>query len=174
MLQQKSISRALRVVAASTLALGALGLTGCSMLNQFMPSSAPARDAETGEVTEKQDNADVFAIRVGDCVDTNSAGSQISSLPVVPCGEAHSDEAFYAFNIEGDTFPGDDAVTAESLEKCQPEFEAFVGTSYDTSTLDFWPMTPTEGSWAQNDREVVCFVYDPAGDTVGTLKGTQR
>lgn len=174
MIQEKTITRTLRIVAASTLALGALGLTGCSMLNQFMPSSAPSRDAATGEVTEKQDNADVFAIRVGDCVDTNSAGSQISSLPVVPCGESHSDEAFYAYNVEAGDFPGEDVVNAEGMNKCLPEFEAFVGSSYEESTLDFWPMTPTEGSWAQGDREVVCFVYDTAGDTVGSLKGSGR
>lgn len=174
MITEKTITRTLRVVAASTLALGALGLTGCSMLNQFMPSSAPSRDAETGEITEKQDNADVFAIRVGDCVDTNSAGSEISSLPVVPCAESHSDEAFFAYNIDEQSFPGADAINSGAFDKCLPEFEAFVGTSYDETALDFWPMTPTEGSWSQGDREVVCFVFDPAADTVGSLKGSQR
>lgn len=174
MINEKTITRSLRVIAASTLALGALGLTGCSMLNQFMPSSAPSRDAETGEITEKQDNADVFSLRVGDCMDTTNVGSQVSSLPVVPCSESHTDEAYYAFNLSGDTFPGDDAVGAEADARCIAEFEGFVGKSYEETELGYWPFIPTADSWSSGDREVLCLVADPYGETVGSLKGSQR
>jgi len=35
-------------------------------------------------------------------------------------------------------------------------------------------MSPTEGSWSDGDREVLCLVYDPSAETVGSLAGAAR
>ena len=59
-----------RIALALAAMVAAAALSGCSVLDQFLPSSQPVRDAETGELTEEVDNADVFAIRVGDCLNT--------------------------------------------------------------------------------------------------------
>lgn len=171
----RSAGRALRVLAVTALAATALSLSGCSLLNQFTQNSEPLRDAATGEVTEKQDNADVFSLRVGDCVITDGSElGEISGLPVVPCGEAHADEVYFAYDIDASEFPGEEAILAEAEQRCVPKFESFVGTRYQESVLDYWPMYPTEGSWSQGDREVLCLVYDPAADTVGSLAGAAR
>ena len=167
--------RVLRVLAVSALAFAALGLTGCSALNQFLPSSQPSRDANTGEVVEKQDNADVFSLRVGDCVDTDSSMSgEISGLPMIPCDQSHTDEVYFSYMVESEEFPGEDAIIAEAEQKCVPAFETFIGIGYQDSVLEYWPMYPTEGSWSDGDREVLCLAYDPAAATVGTLKGAAR
>lgn len=173
--KSQAASRALRVIAGSALAFTALGLTGCSALKQFLPSSQPARDAGTGEIVEKQDNADVFSLRVGDCVDTDSSMSgEISSLPAIPCDQSHTDEVYFSYMIDGEEFPGEDAIIAEAEQKCVPAFETFVGIGYQDSALEYWPMYPSEGSWSDGDREVLCLAYDPSAATVGSLAGAAR
>lgn len=173
--KSQAASRALRVIAGSALAFTALGLTGCSALNQFLPSSQPARDAGTGEIVEKQDNADVFSLRVGDCVDTDSSMSgEISSLPAIPCDQSHTDEVYFSYMIDGEEFRGEDAIIAEAEQKCVPAFETFVGIGYQDSVLEYWPMYPSEGSWSDGDREVLCLAYDPSAATVGSLAGAAR
>ena len=51
--------------------------------------------------------------------------------------------------------------------------ERYVGRDYESSALDVVTMYPTQESWAQNDREVVCALYDMSGEKlVGSVKGT--
>jgi hypothetical protein len=65
-----------------------------------------------------------------------------------------------------------DAVNTQADELCFAEFESFVGLPYEESVLmlNIWIIeTSTE-----NDTLVVCMVYDPAGDTTGTLADANR
>ncbi|MDQ2697419.1 MAG: hypothetical protein M3Y46_01355, partial [Actinomycetota bacterium] len=91
------MTRARIALAVAVLATSA-ALGGCSVLNQFLPSSQPVRDAETGEVTEEVENGDVFSIRVGDCLNTADldATDEISDVPIVPCDQPHDDEVYFA------------------------------------------------------------------------------
>lgn len=166
--------RTLLIVPALVVSLSAL--TGCSALSALTGgNSAPVRDAESGDIVEENTNADVFSLRVGDCLDTDeSMGDETMSVPVVPCSEPHADEIYYSFDITEPTYPGNDEVIRIADEGCYAEFEGFVGTPYADSQIDYWPMYPTEGSWKNGDREVLCMVWDPAGDTVGTLGGSGR
>ncbi len=168
--------RSARLLAVCALTLGLLGgATGCSLLNQLVPGSAPVRDAETGQITEGNTNAEVFSIRVGDCLNTDDTMSgEISSVPVVPCDQPHADEVFLAYDLEDAEFPGTDEVANAAYERCAMEFEAFVGIPYAESVLDVWPMYPTLNSWNDGDREVLCVVYDPAARTIGSLAGAAR
>lgn len=168
---RRRLALAAFVVAAST------ALSGCGMLQQFIPTSQPVRDAGTGEVTEQIENGDVFAIRVGDCLNSTESGAtgeEISSVPIVPCAEAHDDEVFSAFQMDDGEFPGDDATVEQAGEACMREFDTFIGLSYQESELDFWPMTPTAASWDGGDREVLCIAFDPAGKVTGTLEAAAR
>lgn len=42
---------------------------------------------------------------------------------------------------------------------------------YD-GTLNFGSFAPTEESWGEGDREILCYAYDTQGPTTGTLKGS--
>lgn len=164
-----------RPIALAMLALVAgLTLSGCSLLNSVLPSSEPVRDADSGEITEGQDRADVFQIRVGDCLNTSTLSDEVNAVPVVPCAESHEDEVYFAFDLDEGDFPGEDVIDAKSDEMCTPEFASFIGMSYEESTLDWYPFTPTAGSWSDGDREILCVAYDPAGMTTGTLAGAAR
>ncbi len=166
--------KGVRLLVAAMAIGGALTLGGCAVLQDFLGGSDPVRDEETGEVIESNDNADVFAIRVGDCLNTSELGEDISSVPVVPCGDPHEDEVFHSFDLVDGEFPGDDAINAQVEPICIAEFGDFIGLPYDESVLGLFPMYPTAESWATGDREVLCIAFDPDQLTTGTLEGSAR
>lgn len=159
-------------VAAAT-ALG-LSLSGCSVLSDVLGRAPEAvRDAETQEIIDAG-QADVFSIKVGDCLN-EADGETVSAVPVVPCGEPHDEEAYFEYTFSGDVFPGADAVSEQADEACYGAFAGFVGLAYEESALDYFPYIPTEESWnGLNDRVVTCMVYDPAAQSTGTLSGAAR
>jgi len=166
---------ALRVGVAAVALLATVGLGGCSVLSNFLPSSQPVRDAESGKITEQVDNADVFSLRVGDCLNSAAlTAEELTSIPVVPCDLAHDDEVFHSLTLDEAAYPGDDEIARIADVACRSPFREFVGVSFDQSALDFWPMTPTSSSWANGDREVLCIAFDPAGKVTGSLAGAAR
>ena len=119
---------------------------------------------------------DVFDLQVGDCFDDGDAYSdEISTLPAVPCNEPHDNEAYAAFNVSLDSYPGDIAMWEMANEECYNRFESFVGRDYESSRYDYFTLHPTSQSWAQNDREVVCAIYDmDLRKLTGSVRGTKK
>lgn len=164
-------------LAASGLVLiGMMTLTSCAGASFPTSGAEPVRDESSGEITESNESVDVFSIRVGDCLNTTEMAeeTELQSVPVVPCEEEHEDEIYYGFDTTASEYPGTEALQAEADETCIAEFASFVGLSYEESTLEYWPMYPSEGSWAEGDREILCMIYDPAALVTGTLAGAAR
>lgn len=105
-------------------------------------------------------DGNVFELAVGDCFDTAAAGGEVSDVPIVDCSEPHDNEVFHTFEVEDGDYPGNEALVARAEEECIPAFADYVGTDYASSRLDIFPITPTEGSWSDGDREVICALYD--------------
>ncbi|PJJ72796.1 putative regulator of septum formation [Diaminobutyricimonas aerilata] len=171
-----------RTLAVAAIALAGVTLSGCSLLSQFGGAgSAPQRD-EQNQVTEAQDDADVFAIMVGDCLnDGEQTDTEVMTLPIVPCDEEHDSEAFHSEDLPDGEYPGQEAVAASAEEICAAQFPAFAGIAFEESTLNFGYYSPTQESWEQrDDREILCTIYalDPeTGEpvrTTGTLEGAAR
>ena len=118
-------------------------------------------------------NIDAFKIRVGDCFDDSSSfADEITSLPGVPCSEPHDNEAYAVVNLTIATYPKDEVMMELANKSCRDRFESFVGRDYESSSLEIFTIYPTVESWAQNDREVVCAVYEMnANKLEGTVKG---
>jgi hypothetical protein len=59
------------------------------------------------------------------------------------------------------------------MERCLDRFQPFVGRDYESSSLDIVTLYPTPESWKlENDREVVCAVFDiDANKLVGGVQG---
>jgi len=135
------------------------------------PEPAESTPSENGEINSVD-------LSVGDCLATRPGadGSDlIENVTVVDCSQPHAAEVYAQFALPDGDFPGDDAVQASAQERCVPEFEAFVGVSFDVSELDIEPIKPSARSWGQGDRDVVCLVIDPASPTVsGSLEGANR
>ena len=161
-----------RTVAVALLAIAALSLSGCSVFNQL--SNTTQRDA-SGTPTAANTDADVFTIRVGDCLDDASSNGTVTTAPIVPCDTPHDSEAYASIKMTDGAFPGDAAVTSQANEGCADAFPAFVGISYDDSDLSISYYFPTKESWDGNhDREILCTIYDDGTKTTGTLKDAKR
>lgn len=155
--------------------LAAVSLSGCSLLQGSGGGETVARDAETQEITEAG-TADVFKLKVGDCFDDGDlTGQEVSDVAAVPCAQPHDNEVYYEFTMSGEEWPGEEAIGAAVDEQCAPQFDTFVGLSFEESVLKWFPLTPTEGSWTQlNDRVVQCVVYENGVRVEGTLAGAAR
>ena len=119
---------------------------------------------------------DAFKMRVGDCFDDGSTfvddNPDISSVPGVPCSKPHDNEVYAVFDVSAPSFPGD-GMADMAHEGCVARFESFVGKDYESSSLDIATLYPSHESWnGQNDREVICAVYDiDAKKLAGSVKG---
>lgn len=168
-----------RLLAAAACGAALLMLSGCGQLSQVLggagSADAPIRDAQTEEIVESSD-ADVFTLKVGDCFnDEATTSTEVSSVPTVPCSEAHDNELYFEFELPAGDYPGQTEVDAEADQRCLNEFASFIGTAYEASALDFWYLTPTQAGWEQiDDRVVQCAVWDPSAQTVGSLGGSGR
>lgn len=154
-------------IAAVAAASAVLLLGSCSLLS----SDAP-RD-ESGQVTEAT-NISVFSLQNGDCFDAASMGTgEVNTVQVIPCDEPHDSEIFAEKNLTGSSFPGDTQIREEADEFCYGEFEPFMGISYEESEHFFYSLTPTEGSWDQdNDRLIQCIVESSSGNISESMKGS--
>ncbi|MDJ1372000.1 septum formation family protein [Gulosibacter molinativorax] len=136
---------------------------------------------ETEEAFQEPDDADVFNLTVGDCItDTDMAGTELQTVPTVPCSQPHTFEVFHDFEITTSTFPGPDSDELMNIvsDGCLGDaFTQFVGVEYNSSTLGVMYLSPTQGSWDQGDRLVSCMVYEGEGSgnvTTGTLEGSSK
>lgn len=168
-LSEKLWGRALTV---AIVAVAGLGLTSCSLLNQV--TNTTERD-DDGQVVEGNDDADAFSIQVGDCLNDASLSGTVTTVPIVPCSEPHDSEAYYADDLPPGDFPGDEEIKAAADELCYGAYEPFVGIPYEESSLEFSYYMPTGDSWANlDDREILCVIYDPAGQVTGSLANAAK
>lgn len=119
---------------------------------------------------------DVFSLAVGDCFDDPGSGEgQVSSVPLVDCAEPHDNEVFAVFDLPDGPFPGNAEVQEAADLGCVERFASFVGTDYAVSELFLSSLSPTQASWdGRDDREVICFLYEPGVRLVGSERGSGR
>jgi hypothetical protein len=135
----------------------------------------PERDPESGELVESTE-LDVFDLRVGDCLDGFADDTQISKVQALPCSEQHTDEIMAAVDVsdEEEEYPGAEAMQERADGACYQAFEEYVGVPWDDSQLDYGFLAPTEESWAEGDRQILCTVGDPNQAVTGTLRDANR
>ncbi len=137
-----------------------------------MPLDQPIRD-DDGVIIEANPSTDPFALVVGDCLDDGEvaadAGTEVQSLPTVPCDGPHDSEVIASITLRGTAYPGADAITAEADASCIAALEERVAMPYLETPYDVSYYAPTEQSWSEGDREILCVAYDPAGPLTGPL-----
>lgn len=118
----------------------------------------------------------MFSLPVGTCFDDQGEASEVSSVPEVDCAEPHDNEVFALIDYsETDVYPGAIAMNDIGTDLCIDQFEGYVGLDYNSSELAVFSIYPTEGSWADGDREVICALYDGDLDKLtGSMQGAAR
>lgn len=129
----------------------------------FFTSLDDANRDVSGEIVSGGD-LDVMNVQPGDCFDDPGSGDEVVfQLEAVPCSEPHDNEVFAVESVSGafgSEYPGRQSLEEHAYEVCSgPVFDSYVGTSYLDSSLDVFTLTPTDDSWSQGDRDVVCVLY---------------
>ena len=102
----------------------------------------------------------------------DSISDEVSDLPGVPCSEPHDYETYAVFDVSMDSYPSEEEMAELAYDSCIKRFDSFVGLEYESSVLEVITMYPTTESWRQNDREIVCALYDMNEEKlVGSTKG---
>ncbi|CAN5809917.1 hypothetical protein BH18ACT6_BH18ACT6_06750 [soil metagenome] len=117
----------------------------------------------------------VFSLPVGTCFDDQS-GDEISSVPEVECSEPHDNEVFALIDYtETDVYPGPEEISDIGTNVCVEQFEAYVGIDYLSSALEVFSIYPSEDSWADGDRELICVLYNvDLSKLTGSMEGAAR
>lgn len=148
-----------RAIATVTLALAAFMLSGCAIISGALNGG----------------KADVFTIKVGDCLNDKAGSTDVKEVPLVDCDKPHDSEVYASIILDDGDYPGKPAVVAEADSSCYAAFETFTGVAWDHSKYNFAPMYPTEESWAVGDREVLCrIVLADKDGTIHQVTGTLK
>ncbi|HZM29883.1 MAG TPA: septum formation family protein [Acidimicrobiales bacterium] len=133
-----------------------------------------AGDGSAETTSPEAEDETVFALEVGDCLASDPTGETVSEVPMVDCAEPHVSEVFHTTAIDAEELPSAADIEGIVQEECFAQFESFVGMAYEESALEITFLQPSDESWEQGDRELVCMITDPAGQTSGTLEGANR
>jgi hypothetical protein len=124
--------------------------------------------------------AEIPDLRVGDCIDTSATSGQTTlyRIPVVPCSTAHGGEIYAETTAPDNLAEEGSAPTQQALwdaadAYCYPQFARFVGLRWAESELLYWPIAPSEASWADGDRRILC-VVESERPVRGSLDGAER
>jgi len=129
--------------------------------------------ASAGLLTACNDKKVAATGDVGDCVQQSElTGSEIGHIDTVDCSTAHYAELIGKFDLPDGDFPGADAIGTQSEQGCEDRFQDYVGIDYASSKYYLSPVTPTEQTWNDaDDREVLCYAYDPSSTITGSIQG---
>lgn len=109
----------------------------------------------------------VFQLAEGMCFDEPEAAAQthMVEVVVVDCDQPHAREVYARFDLAEvfTHFPGAAVVEDAATQRCAQAFEDYVGERYPASDLFARLVMPTEDTWEQRDRSVVCYLFDPRG-----------
>lgn len=157
-------------------ALDTTTTTAADVAESTTTTAADVAESTTSTTATSSGTQSVFDLNVGECYLQLPDADEIETVEAISCDAPHGIEIYELFDIDLPEFDAD-AVGDQAAEGCLAAFEPYAGISYEESWYDFDGLLPTAGSWAQGDREVVCFLF-PYGDditeSVGSARGTAR
>ena len=116
----------------------------------------------------------VLSLETGQCLDAPS-GETVTDVELRPCTSAHSLEVVGTFDLDGDTLPPEEELTATAQERCSQAFADYVGIDVEESGLDLTWLAPTSQSWnASGDRTVACLAGADTDSLTSSVKGSRR
>lgn len=173
------IRRSHRSLIRSCLLLALVAVAGCDAATEVpTPSGVPsvgsslepslaASTSASPSTSAVPAETSVLDLEVGDCFSVES--DEIATVVVVGCETPHEYEVFAVLDHEAVAdapYPGDAKLVEYADAACRPSFEEFVGHDYQTSIWYITSLPPTEPTWAEGDREIVC--------TLNQLDATQE
>lgn len=131
-------------------------------------SNAPTRDDHGAVVAPGR--VDVGELTAGDCFD-DPARDTLAALVVLPCDEPHQVEVVGFVELADGDYPGRDRAEELGRAECdgvladylmlEPVPGGAAPTTIDSTDLVQDTFVPTESSWKDGDRTVICLTFLP-------------
>jgi hypothetical protein len=151
-------------------------LCGCAPGTPSAPVASPPSDAASSaspNASATPSAGPVAVLNVGDCTgDIDLTGASMTTVPTLPCTEAHYYEVHASVPVTGDLYPGVEALATQAKTACSASFLGFVGVEAKYSRYSSAYLAPDDASWAvPANRVITCLVGSPDGGLVGSAKG---
>jgi hypothetical protein len=146
----------------------ARGLLTAALLCGLAGASARPVAVAKGDSFITAETPGILNIEGGECFDDPAYDRAANEVMVVyrPCEESADNQA-YGF-LHADDGAWDPAKLRDFAWAGCRAFFVRRWTSTEVSNLDFYPILPTEETWADGDRTVMCAVYNPKGELAGS------
>lgn len=122
----------------------------------------------------------VFNLAVGDCINPPTKlpdpdTPELQELTAVPCTDAHTHEVYAMPDFTTtDVYPGPSELKGFADGACLTEFEGYVGSAYEDSSLRFSYLLPSLRSWnEEEDRTVICLLVATEEKLTASAKGSK-
>ncbi len=134
---------------------------------------------EDGEVFGPREptSASLFDLREDDCFTPDDGlpepgGDRLksTSAKVVPCDETHRGQVYGSFELRGETFPGTEAIVAETHKGCAPLLHDFALDTTALPRVRSYYYHPDRVGWASGNRTVLCWIGSASGSLEKSLR----
>ncbi len=111
-------------------------------------------------------NTSVFDLQEGTCFDDPITDDEelVEELSVVSCDSPHDNEVFAIVSHPDGSdaeFPGSEIIKEFADQECEDTYYTYVGIDYADSLFLYSTYYPSDESWNDGDREIICFLYHP-------------
>jgi hypothetical protein len=170
-----AVGLSLAALAVNAITVGVLALVvyAAAFLDLNEDSYDQARVALPAANADPSVVQDPHLLAVGECLALPALrGHDDQPDRRVSCSSSHDGEVIFRFRLPDGAYPGDDAVSERASARCGGRpFADYYGAPLPGSGLETVFYRPRHGSWQAGDREVVCAIYDPSGERIGSIHG---
>lgn len=143
---------------------GVAALIGIALVSTLPACSTTVMDLKTGDCLNLPSDLDL----------KKGAEFSLSAVQKVECQKPHQAEVIHAFSLADSDkaqFPGMEKLWEQAQQTCTKEFEKYVGTTLENSSLELMPMLPSEESWKDSgDHTALCVAYLSEGKVSRSFK----
>ncbi|ORB87212.1 hypothetical protein B1987_03695 [Mycobacterium kansasii] len=108
---------------------------------------------------------------VGDCIESIPGdNARVTTLPKVSCAKPHEGEVYAQLRVTASSFPGQSSLESNYRDRCFAAFASYAPNAADSEEFESYVLYPTQATWNQGDRDVVCIAITKVKRT-GSIKG---
>lgn len=154
-----TVAVVLAVIAAATTA-GVLLAGSISITNPF--EEEPTTVAGGVSTTVVVESGTGYQLVAGECIDDDELEHYFAGddYATTPCSDPHDNEVYFVYEFAAGPYPGEDAVSEELADICGGEFEGYVDSDYESSSLVIYRLWPGPELWDSGGRTGECLLYD--------------
>ncbi len=134
-----------------------IGLAVAAFFLFFSDSTPEALEPDVSSST----SASVSQLVVGNCLEDVSGSGSVGEVDVVPCSDDHGAQVVGSTTFTDGDFPGQDTLVTQTTAICSPDLVTSGDVPADDLSLVVW--TPSEDSWADDDRTGLCIAVVEGG-----------